>query len=238
MTEPDDFLKRWSRRKRAAAVAPALPDTPALERQRDGETDDSRAADAGIAGTKAEPVFDVSKLPSLDSIGPATDMRIFLQPGVPAALSRAALRRAWSSDPGIRDFIGLSENSWDFTAPNSMMGFGPIEPADAQRMFAELLKSFESGNPAEAASVELPTETTEVVSASEPAAADSTALVGASDADAAADVHPAPDGETDNAGLLQSNNSAGISAALHKKEAGEELRPVSPRRAHGGALPD
>jgi hypothetical protein len=29
----------------------------------------------------------------------------------------AALRRAWVSDPVIRDFIGIAENQWDFTNP-------------------------------------------------------------------------------------------------------------------------
>lgn len=29
-------------------------------------------------------------------------------------------------DPVIRDFIGLSENSWDFTDPDSIPGFGSL----------------------------------------------------------------------------------------------------------------
>jgi hypothetical protein len=45
-------------------------------------------------------------------------------------LTQAALRRAWAADPTIRDFIGLSENSWDFTAPDGVPGFGPMRPTD------------------------------------------------------------------------------------------------------------
>jgi hypothetical protein len=62
---------------------------------------------------------------------------------VPEALSRAALRRAWAADPGIRDFIGLSENSWDFTATDSVHGFGALDPAEAKRLLARLLGSGE-----------------------------------------------------------------------------------------------
>jgi hypothetical protein len=34
--------------------------------------------------------------------------------------------RALLNDPTIRDFRGLSENSWDFTDPNGIPGFGPM----------------------------------------------------------------------------------------------------------------
>jgi hypothetical protein len=58
-----------------------------------------------------------TSLPAIDSIGAGSDIRRFLDPGVPSDLARAALRRAWVADPVIRDFIGLSENSWDFNTP-------------------------------------------------------------------------------------------------------------------------
>jgi hypothetical protein len=53
-------------------------------------------------------------LPPLESIAAESDIRCFLAPGVPAELTRAALRHAWVADPAIRDFVGLSENAWDF----------------------------------------------------------------------------------------------------------------------------
>lgn len=60
-----------------------------------------------------------------------------LQP-VPEALSETAVRRtidaatarALWSDPAIKNFRGLSENSQDFTDPNGIPGFGPLEAAD------------------------------------------------------------------------------------------------------------
>jgi hypothetical protein len=139
MSEPENFLTRWSRRKRVAEkpeqpapAAEAAPQTPAKE----GEP--VPASEAGMAKPPA-PVFDPASLPSLDSIGAETDIRAFLQAGVPSDLRLAALRRAWSSDPAICNFKGLAENDWDFTAPNSMMGFGELGPGvDVKKMLAQM----------------------------------------------------------------------------------------------------
>jgi len=68
----------------------------------------------------------VANLPPIESIGSGSDIRPFLAFGVPPDLTRAALRRAWLTDPAIRDFIGLSENSWDFNAPSGTSGFGSL----------------------------------------------------------------------------------------------------------------
>ncbi|HEY7999786.1 MAG TPA: DUF3306 domain-containing protein, partial [Pseudolabrys sp.] len=67
------------------------------------------------------------------------DIRAFLQPGVPPDLSRAALRRAWSSDPAIRDFIGLVENGWDFNDPTAMPGFGPIDAGEVAQLLTRVI---------------------------------------------------------------------------------------------------
>lgn len=129
MSEPENFLSRWSRMKREADAAPE-PDKQAPS----GVPETPPAADA------AEPAFDLSKLPSLDQIAGDTDMSMFMKPGVPAALRHAALRRAWTSDPAIRDFRGLQENDWDFNAPDGVPGFGTFKSEEeikalAQRIF-------------------------------------------------------------------------------------------------------
>jgi hypothetical protein len=72
-----------------------------------------------------QPAFDAASLPPIASIGPDSNIRPFLDPGVPQELTRAALRRAWKTDPAIRDFVGLSENSGDFNTPDGVPGFGP-----------------------------------------------------------------------------------------------------------------
>ena len=69
-----------------------------------------------------EPEFDIASLPPIESINALTDVTAFLRQGVPAELTRAALRRVWTADPAIRDFVGLAENAWDFTDPDGDAG--------------------------------------------------------------------------------------------------------------------
>ena len=127
MSDQENFLSRWSRRKRDTANENAQPDKPAATGP-DKPAEPGPDATPAVAGTTpaaaSAPEFDLTKLPSLDSIGANTDIRDFLQPGVPPALKHAALRRAWSADPAIRDYIGPAEYAWDFTDPKAMPGFG------------------------------------------------------------------------------------------------------------------
>jgi hypothetical protein len=109
VTASENFISRWARLKQRneAAVAQPRPDAA------------------------AEEPFDLASLPSIESIVANTDISGFLQSRVPAELTRAALRQAWSSDPAIRDFIGIAENQWDFNDPNAMPGFGPLFEGDS-----------------------------------------------------------------------------------------------------------
>src|SRR5437879_6035193 len=75
-------------------------------------------------GRPCRPARDLANLVPLESIGAETDIRAFLAAGVPPELTRAALRRAWLSDPKIRNFVGLADYDWDFNTPGSMAGFG------------------------------------------------------------------------------------------------------------------
>ena len=34
--------------------------------------------------------------------------------------------RSVVQDPAVKNFVRPSENAWDFTAPNTMLGFGPL----------------------------------------------------------------------------------------------------------------
>src|SRR5262252_2020081 len=141
MSEPENFITRWSRRKREAsegaevtkssiapdAVAESAPPSEDPRQERDA------LPASGGAPQSPEAAFDPAKLPPIETITAESDIRAFLAPGVPPELTRAALRRVWSADPNIRDFIGLSENSWDFNAPGAMAGFGPLEMTDELR---------------------------------------------------------------------------------------------------------
>jgi hypothetical protein len=128
MSDPKDFLSRWSRRKRevspeAEAVNPPRADEPAEHDRTSGNVSPHNAP------APVEPVFDPSSLPPIESITAETDISGFLAAGVPSDLARAALRRAWTSDPKIRNFVGLADYDWDFNAAGSMAGFGPLEIA-------------------------------------------------------------------------------------------------------------
>ena len=115
MSERDSFLLRWARLKQAARAA-----------------DEIEVASAGSEAMAApEAAFDPASLPPIESIAADTDIIAFLRAGVPAELTRVALRRAWTSDPAVRDFIGVAENQWDFNDPNAIPGFGPLVPAES-----------------------------------------------------------------------------------------------------------
>ena len=120
MSEPENFLSRWARRKQEA-------DEPQTDEPIAAAQPPAASGEAVPAPGREEP-FDLSKLPAIDSISAETDMRVFMQPGVPPELTRAALRRVWVTDPAIRDFVGLQENDWDFNATGGVAGFGPIGP--------------------------------------------------------------------------------------------------------------
>jgi len=137
MSEPEEFIARWSRRKAAATEGhEAQTETPADDPVADEEAK-SAALSAPAQSNTEVPAIDPATLPPIESIEAGTDIATFLRAGVPAELTRAALRRAWATDPAIRDYIGLSENAWDFTTPDGVPGFGPLSGADASRLMDE-----------------------------------------------------------------------------------------------------
>jgi Protein of unknown function (DUF3306) len=138
MSDQESFLARWSRRKQAQdaerdAKQGVETIKPSAEASRDvGEA--RHASDGAPANPASEkPPFDIASLPSIDSITAESDIRAFLAPGVPPDLTRAALRRAWSADPQIRNFVGLADYDWDFNTPGAISGFGALEMSDALR---------------------------------------------------------------------------------------------------------
>lgn len=134
----DNIFARWSRRKQAV---------------RDGETstpDEEQNASEAAANVDAEPVDQQpamepdagDPLPSLEDLTAESDLSAFLREDVPKALKSAALRKMWSLDPAIREYIGPSEYAWDFNQPGSMAGFGPLE---ANESIAEFLSTMSGG---------------------------------------------------------------------------------------------
>lgn len=207
MSDDENFLSRWARRKRAVAESErAASETPPP----DSATQKPLAETAQAAPPSQEPAFDLSKLPSLDSITAATDVSGFMQAGVPAALRHAALRRAWVADPAIRDFVGLAENAWDFTDPNAMAGFGALDPGvDVKKLVAEIFRD----------ATELPAE---------PSTAAETATPGTTkESPAQIERAPAPEPQ-----LVQREKDG-----AEQQDGDEQSEPVRLTRRHGGALP-
>jgi hypothetical protein len=228
VSDEETFLARWSRRKRetervpsdeaqAASSAGAPAASAAAPPRNAAAEDNARGGEPGEPAQENE--VDLASLPPLESISAATDIRAFLAPGVPAALTRAALRRAWAADPAIRDFVGLAENAWDFNAPDTIPGFGSALPAEeAQRLIAEMVRrddrvSSSSRDPD-------PLEKTEDIQAEETP----TPAPGAKEAQIVGAPDPA------------SGKQNQVDAAMQKEEAADD-RPVRLVRQHGGALP-
>lgn len=106
MSDSETFLSRWLRLKRESESAPPPADAP------------------------SPPAFDPASLPPIESIVADSNIQQFLHEAVPAELTRAALRSAWTADPAIRDFVGIAENQWNFNDHACIPGFGPLEAAD------------------------------------------------------------------------------------------------------------
>ena len=130
MAEEHNVFLRWARLKQAARE---LDDTAVAP------TDGGEATATPVADAATDQPFDLASLRSIESIAANTDIAAFLRTGVPDELTRAALRRAWMSDPAVRDFIGIAENQWDFNDPNAIPGFGPLDPVEnAGGLFAQV----------------------------------------------------------------------------------------------------
>jgi hypothetical protein len=207
MSDPKDFLARWSQRKLSPEAQKPAPEEKATALP---------AGNNDIPGAP-DPEFDITSLPSLDSIGANSDVRAFLQRGVPASLTRAALRRAWSADPAIRDFVGLSENSWDFNAPDSIPGFGSLNADEVRRVAARFFG-------------ELTEERSGQTPAPEPESAESSQISAETKLASAA-----PDGETESSSTPDGCQPVDVAAQQEKRAEPDGLLPP-PR--HGGALPE
>lgn len=140
MSGEEGFLSRWSRRKRAVEPEETAP-----------EVEVPPQAEAPAAAGEPPPVPAACPIPEVPGIDPATlppveeltassDLGPFLRPGVPAALRAAALRRMWSVDPAIRDFIGCVDYQWDFNTPGGLpAGFASELGGDIGKLLAQAI---------------------------------------------------------------------------------------------------
>ncbi len=216
MSEQEKFLARWSRRKLAPAGDEVAAEPPA------GCVPATEQDAAKLAAQQPTPEFDVSTLPPLESISAQSDISVFLQAGVPTALKHAALRRAWSADPAVRDFVGLNENFWEGADTAGVPGFGPLDPSfDVKKLVAEMFGEGEPQAQSKAPEVESGAEQTAGPVPSAPASA---AVDNASS-------HP-QSGAKDSDTVLHREEHI----ALQQDAPSEQAMPSRPTR-HGGALP-
>jgi hypothetical protein len=218
MSDDQGILARWARRKRNAAAAARGQTMP--KNSGDGPPSERPAALPPAGETPS--LFDPASLPPIDSIGAGSDIRPFLAAGVPADLTRAALRRAWSADPAIADFIGLSENSWDFNAPGGVPGFGSLTVDEARHLLARVTEETKARNPASATDdqTSAPAEVSGRLAADP--VADQPTRIGDSDANPR---NPMAHVEASNV------------TTQHAEGKSEPVR-AAPHRRHGGALPE
>ena len=261
MSDPENFLSRWSRRKleveadgqpRADGTVGEPEPNPSARPRESGDPEPQKetpavaSLDSRLRGNERgqsvddnkEPAFDITTLPSLESIGAETDIRVFLQKGVPADLTRAALRRAWTADPNIRDFIEMAENQWDFATGKDLPGFGPLQATDdvhkmVREIFGEGLKP-----PVEAEAKTLPgaAETPAVTSPSQAAPQVTEPPVAKEIAADPKDQQRQESAGTEPAeGVVQRNE---VNIAMQQNNQSSEYKALPARRPHGRALPE
>jgi len=207
MNAEESFLSRWARRKRAGATN--ARGQPKLEHA--GDDAASEPVATSLPSREVPLLVDPESLPPIETIGAGSDIRPFLATGVPVDLTRAALRRAWSADPAIRDFIGLSENSWDFNMPAGVPGFGSLAIEDVRRLLEE-----SEGQPE---ALDMASQSGQPPSGSVP---DQVKLV--------------PDGHEDRRHPVSQDETSNI--GMQRKSDEREGPPTLPGRRHGRALPD
>lgn len=103
--DPEEgFARRWSRLKRE----PAKPAVPA------------------VVEIDALPI----EIPPDAATIPLKDVTAWLGRSIPEGWREIALRRMWSADISIRDFVGPADYAWDWNTPGGAPGWGPMRAAD------------------------------------------------------------------------------------------------------------
>ena len=222
--EKEGFLSRWSRRKRDAVERPlaeAAPDAPLAEGTlpealAEAPVDDQQPPGRAACPIPEVPEIDPASLPPVDSLTIESDFGQFLRPGVPTLLRNAALRRMWSLDPAIRDYIGPVDYQWDFNTPGGLpFGFSNELVGDVSKLLAQAIGKIEELAPDDAPGQ---------------------AQAEAEPPDTVPEATPVP--EDPMPALVAQGSGEDVSKAETPPELLADLDPpLVPRRRHGGALP-
>lgn len=240
-TPDQNFLERWARRKQQQSGSGAK--TPGSDHRAKVPADAvaSPAAHSATAdvvrdsGSTPEP-----PLPSIDDLTAETDITGFLRKGVPEELKRLALRKMWSLDPAIRDFVEIAENQYDWNAVNGVPGFGALPPGtDIEALLAQATGALPPP-PEDVAAIDASDTLSPVVAAPGEVPAEAgpdPAPVLASDPVRHSAPHSVASLESDAAAAALANDAAGPSGAPRSAVQHEFIRGGTNRRRHGGAMP-
>jgi len=124
----DSFIARWSRLKGEAAQEGAASPPPAVP-----PADPPAVPPAADAPVERPPLTaaEIAALPPVETLTPLSDIAPFLRKGVPALLRNAALRRMWTLNPAIRDYVDdAMEYAMDWNTPGAIVGNGPLNAGD------------------------------------------------------------------------------------------------------------
>lgn len=137
----DGILSRWARRKQAvrAAERAAAQPTKAEDLPSASFDEGSQMSPAEASPEEADALAEaIASLPRLEDLTAETDLAPFLRAGIPSVLRNAALRRMWSVDPAIRDFVSEArEYAYDWNTPGGVPGLGPMLPTDDVKAMVE-----------------------------------------------------------------------------------------------------
>ncbi|WP_368415171.1 DUF3306 domain-containing protein [Falsiroseomonas sp.] len=222
--EKEGFLSRWSRRKRDAVERPlaeVAPDAPLAEGTRpEALAEDQPPPSRAACPIPEVPEIDPASLPPVESLTIESDFGQFLRPGVPTLLRNAALRRMWSLDPAIRDYIGPVEYQWDFNAAGGLpFGFSKDLVGDVSKLLAQAIGKIEELAPDDA-----------------PDDAPGQARAEAEPPGTVPEATPVPEDHVP--AFVSQGSGEDVSKAETPPELLADLDPpLVPRRRHGGALP-
>jgi Protein of unknown function (DUF3306) len=236
----ESFLSRWSRRKqevREAEQTEGVPPPLAEPGEQDYAPEAAASSDppAGEAAADVELTPDeIARLPSIDELTADMDLSVFLRKGVPEALRNAALRRMWSLDPKIRDYVSEArEYAYDWNTPGGVPGFGgALPPTEEVRKLAERIVGGQSSR--EVGSAEPDSEIARPSADRNPAGKPEAQVSLTTEQNAGREpLQPPEEHAKEPIGVAVVNPPQPVPL-----DAGEaEGQPASPRRRHGGAKP-
>jgi hypothetical protein len=82
-----------------------------------------------VAGEELRP-SELAAFPNVPATGDLTDVT---SGGTAGAAGPARDFRVLWADPAIKDYVGISENEWDFNKPDGVPGFGSLSRPGAAR---------------------------------------------------------------------------------------------------------